>query len=200
VTVGLAICIPLARRRFVGKAVVESLVNLPLVLPPTVLGYALLVVLGRHSLMGTWYEELTSQPLVFTWHGAVVAACIASLPLFVGQARLAIAAIDSDVVAAARTDGAGQLTLFRHILIPLALPGILAGGSLAFARSLGDFGATLMVAGDTPGVTQTMPLAIYDAVLTGNQLALRNFILISCLLCFFVSYLAAKLTPREQNT
>jgi molybdate transport system permease protein len=199
VTAGLLIAYPLARARFAGRDIAEGLVNLPLVLPPTVLGYALLVGLGRRSPINTAWEQLTGRPLglVFTWHGAVVAACVASIPLFVSQARVAIAAIDQDIVDAARTDGAGRLPLLRRIILPMASPGLLAGTALAFARALGDFGATLMVAGDTPGLTRTMPLAIYDGVIMGEARTVQVFVVITCLLSLFVSLLAARLTPRR---
>ncbi len=168
VALGLPISLLLARARLPGRPLWEGVASLPLVLPPTVLGYAILVALGRRSAPGRWYEHLTGHPLVFSWQGAVVATCVASLPLFIGSARVALAAVDPDVVGAARADGADGWTVFRRILLPLARPGLVAGATLAFARALGDFGATLMVAGDTPGQTQTMPLALYDAVLSSD--------------------------------
>jgi molybdate transport system permease protein len=195
VLVGLPIAYVLARARLPGRSLLDGLVNLPLVLPPTVLGYALLVLLGRKTWIGKWYEGVTGHSLVFTWQGAVVAAAVASLPLFIGHARVAIAAVDPDIVAAARTDGAGRLALLRLIFLPLARPGLIAGVTLAFARALGDFGATLMVAGDTPGRTQTMPLAIYDAVFSGDASVVRVFIFLSTGICFFVCVLAARLAP-----
>jgi molybdate transport system permease protein len=194
---GLAIAYPLARRSFFGRSVVEGLTNLPLVLPPTVLGYALLVMLGRRSPIGHFYEHLTGQTLVFTWQGAVVAACIASLPLFISHARVALAGVDSEIVAAARIDGASPLAIFRFVLLPIALPGLVAGTTLAFARAMGDFGATLMVAGDTPGLTQTMPLAIYDAVLNDHASVAWTFAAISAVLCLAVCILAARISPRH---
>lgn len=194
---GLPLAFLLARVKFPGCSVLEGVSNLPLVLPPTVLGYALLVALGRQSPVGRGYETVFGHSLVFTWQGAVVAACLASLPLFVGNARVALAAVDSDVMGAARTDGASRFALARHILLPLARPGLLAGTTLAFARALGDFGATLMVAGDTPGLTQTMPLAIYDAVLTGEMNVVRVFVGISVVLCVGVCVAAARWAGRE---
>jgi molybdate transport system permease protein len=133
------------------------------------------------------------HPLVFTWQGAAVAAGFASLPLFVTQARVALAAVDPDVLGAARTDGAGPWACLRLILLPLARPGLVAGLSLAFARALGDFGATLMVAGDTPGQTQTLPLAIYDSVLSGDSHTAGVFAALSAALCLAVCLLAARL-------
>lgn len=196
VALGLPISLLLARARLPGRAFWEGIANLPLVLPPTVLGYALLVALGSHSTLGHFYETLTGQPLVFSWQGAVVAACVASLPLFIGNARVALAAVDADVVGAARTDGANGWAVLRHVLLPLARPGLVAGTTLAFARALGDFGATLMVAGDTPHQTQTMPLAIYDALQNDDLPLVRLFVLISVAICLLVCVLAARLSRR----
>ena len=197
IPIGLAIAIPLARGRFRGRSLLEGLTNLPLILPPTVLGYALLVALGRRTDLGRFYETATGHTLVFTWQGAVVAASLASLPLFVSHARVAIAAVDKEVLDAARIDGAGWGAMLRAVVLPLARPGILAGIALAFARALGDFGATLMVAGDTPGRTQTMPLAIYDAVLNGEDGPVRVFVTISAALCLAVTVFASRLSARE---
>lgn len=189
---GLPIAYGLGRMRFPGRSFLEGVTLLPLVLPPTVLGYALLVALGQRGAFGHWLARL-KHPLVFTWQGAVVAACVASLPLFVTQARIALAAVDSDLVGAARVDGASFGQTLRFILLPLARPGLVAGTTLAFARALGDFGTTLMVAGDTPGQTQTMPLAIYDAVLASDSHTALAFALISVSLCLTVCILAARL-------
>ncbi len=189
---GLPLAYGLAKARFWGHGLLEGAALLPLVLPPTVLGYALLVGLGSRGPLGRWLTEV-HHPLVFTWQGAVIAACIASLPLFVTQARVAFAAVDADVVGAARTDGASFASIFRHIYLPLARPGLIAGTTLAFARALGDFGATLMVASDTPGQTQTMPIAIYDAVLSGDTHTAAVFTAISISLCLTVCTLAARL-------
>ena len=192
VLLGLPLAYLLGRRRFPGHSLLEGAALLPLVLPPTVLGYALLVGLGRRGALGAWLDRI-HHPLVFTWQGAVAAACITSLPLFVTQARIALAAVDPEVIAAARTDGAGFWATLRFILLPLARPGLVAGTTLAFARALGDFGATLMMAGDTPGQTQTMPLAIYDAVLTGDTHTAAVFAALSAALCLTVCVLAARL-------
>jgi len=197
IPVGLAVAIPLARGRFRGRSLLEGIANLPLILPPTVLGYALLVGLGRRSEFGRLYESVFGQPLVFTWQGAVVAASLASLPLFISHARVAIAAVDKEVVEAARIDGAGLTAILRTVVLPLARPGIAAGIALTFARALGDFGATLMVAGDTAGRTQTMPLAIYDAVLNGEAESVRVFVTISVILCLTVTVIASRLARRN---
>lgn len=167
-SLGVALAYALAMGRFPGRRLLEAIASLPLTLPPTVLGYYLLVVLGRGSTLGGWIEAVTGSPLVFTWQGAVVAATIPSLPLVVRPARAAFEDVDPAVLEAARIDGGSRLHQLLFILLPLGRRGITAGLALAFARALGDFGTTLMVAGNIPGKTQTMPIAIYDAVQAGR--------------------------------
>lgn len=158
----------LAEGRWRGRSLVESVVTLPLILPPTVLGFYLLVTLGRQSPVGAWIERVTGVSLVFTWQAAVVAATVPALPYVVRTARAAFEAVDPSIREAASIDGARALPRLLLILLPLARRGITAGVTLAFARALGEFGATLMVAGNIPGRTRTMPIAIYDAVQAGS--------------------------------
>jgi len=158
--VGLALALLFARRRFPGKTFVETLVNLPLVLPPTVVGYFLLMVLGRGNPLVDWL----GVRILFTWGVAAVASIIVGLPLMVGAARAAIAEVDPALENAARTLGSSEPEVLWRVTLPLARRGILAGLVLGATRALGEFGATLMVAGNIPGRTQTLPLAIYDAV------------------------------------
>ncbi len=160
VIVGLPLALLLARRQFRGKLLLETLLNLPLVLPPTVVGYYLLLTLGRGSPI---YTSLRLD-LLFTWQAAAIAAMVVGLPLMVQTARAAFEDVDCEVEAAARLDGAVSWQVWWYITLPLAQRGILAGLILSSARALGEFGATLMVAGNIPGRTQTMPLAIYDAI------------------------------------
>ncbi|TVP63036.1 MAG: molybdate ABC transporter permease subunit [Nitriliruptor sp.] len=162
--VGVAGAYALARFRFPGRGLVEAIASLPIVLPPTVLGYYLLVSIGRNSPIGRGYEAVFGQPLVFTWQAAVVAAAVASLPYCLRTARAAITAIDAGYEEAARVAGLHGARLAFTVTLPLAGRGIVAGISLAFARALGDFGTTIMVAGNIPGRTQTMPIAVYDRV------------------------------------
>lgn len=178
--IGLAIAYILARRRVLGREIIDALISLPLVLPPTVLGYYLLVLLGVNSSLGRIWEAIFGHALVFTWQAAVVAAVIHSLPLVVKSARAAIENVPESLEQAARVLGAGEARVFFTITLPLAGRGILAATVLAFARSLGDFGITLMIAGNIPGRTQTAALAIYDAVQAGrdNQ-ALTMVVIIS---------------------
>jgi len=166
---GIALATALATKRFVGRNLLDVVVTLPMVLPPTVLGYYLLVALGRRSPVGHLFEALTGSSIVFTRTGAVCAAMVGVLPIVVKSARAAVEEVDPNLVSAARTLGASPLRAFFTVRLPLAAPGILAALMLAFARSLGDFGVTLMVAGDIPGETQTASLAIYDAIQAGRQ-------------------------------
>lgn len=168
IVIGLALSYLLSRT-FPGKALIEALVTAPLVLPPTVLGYYLLVLLGSQGPLGAFLENNFGIELVFTWQGAVIAATVASLPLFVRTCLPALEAVDSGMLDAARTLGSSEPMVFFRVTLPLAWRGVLAAVALAFARALGDFGTTLMVAGNIPGKTQTMPIAIYDAMVSGRS-------------------------------
>ncbi len=165
---GIGVAYLLALHRFPGRSLLQAFTALPLTLPPTVLGYYLLVALGRGSALGQWVETTLKTPLVFTWQGAAVAAAVPSLPLVVAAARAAFEEVDVQLLEAAQMDGAGAWQQFAWVLLPLAHRGILAGVTLGFARALGDFGTTLMVAGNIPGKTQTLPIALYDAVQAGR--------------------------------
>jgi molybdate transport system permease protein len=164
VTFGIPLAFGLARLRFPGKGILAGVLMLPLVLPPTVLGFYLLQLIGRRAPIGLWLERTLGITLVFHWSGAVVASAVAAFPLFLLPARGAIEAVDRDLEDVARLLGRGEVSVFFSVTLPLAWRGLAAGALLSFARALGDFGATLMVAGDIPGVTQTASLAIYDAV------------------------------------
>ncbi len=167
----------LARGRFIGSNLLSSFVMLPMVLPPTVLGYYLLVLIGRQSFIGRWLQDTLQVNLVFTWQGAVLAAAIVSLPLMVRAVQASIDSVDPNTEDVARTLGKTEPVIFFRITLPLAWQGILAGFVLAFARAMGEFGATLMVAGNIPGKTQTLSIAIYDAVQGGNY-EQANFLVI----------------------
>jgi len=160
---GLWLAYLLANREFRGKDFLDAAVTLPLVLPPTVLGYYLLVLLGRESWPGRLYEWAFGQPLVFTWQAAVVAAIFHSLPLLVKWSRAALESVDRSYQLAAQSLGASNWRVFWRVSLPLAGRSILAATALCFARSLGDFGVTIMIAGNIPGRTQTVAVAIYDA-------------------------------------
>lgn len=158
-----------SRTRLPGRGLLEALCMLPLVLPPTVLGYGILVLMGRRSVLGGWLREHFDYSIVFSWHGAVVASALVALPLVLKGASSAFAQVDRQLEAAARTLGQSPWSSFLRVTLPLAWPGILAGTLLAFARAMGEFGASLMVAGSIPGQTQTASMAIYDAVQAGRD-------------------------------
>jgi molybdate transport system permease protein len=176
----------------------DALVTLPLVLPPTVLGYYLLVLLGRNSFPGRAIEAITGQSLVFTWKGAVVAAAVGALPLVVKTSRAAIASVDPELEDAARTLGQSEWRVFWRVTMPLASRGIIASGMLAFARALGDFGATLMVAGNIPGRTQTAAIAIYDATQSGRDDYALTLVLILSAIALTLVYTTNKLATSDK--
>lgn len=193
---GLWIAYVLANRNFRGKDVLDAAVTLPLVLPPTVLGYYLLVLIGRASPFGRLWEEIFGAPLVFTWKAAVIAALLHSFPLLVKSARAALESVDRSYERAARTLGASEWKLFWRVTLPLAWRSIFAAAALAFARSLGEFGVTLMVAGNIPGRTQTLAVAIYDAVESGNGAMARTMVLIISAVALVILTVANRLGPR----
>ena len=194
VIIGLGLAYLMARRGFWGKGVLDALIMQPLVIPPTVLGYYLLVLLGRSGPLGRFLEDTLGITLVFTWKGAVIAAFVASLPLFVRPARAAIEGVDRNLENAARLLGKTEWEVLKTITIPLAWRGIVAGSVMAFARATGEFGATLMVAGNIPGLTQTLPLAIYDAVQMGNTKMANILVGIITLFSFSVLYFVNRFT------
>ncbi len=194
--VGLWLAYILANREFHGKEVLDAAITLPLVLPPTVLGYYLLVLLAGNSPLGKLWENIFGSPLVFTWKAAVVAALLHSLPLLVKSARAALESVDRSLERAARNLGASEWRLFWRVTLPLARRSVLAAVALAFARSLGDFGVTLMVAGNIPGRTQTAAVAIYDAYEAGNTMVARTLVLVISAIALLILTLANRLNPR----
>ena len=172
---GVLVAWLLARGRFAGKTLLDGLVHLPLVLPPVVTGYVLLLLLGRRGVVGSWLHDALGVSLAFNWKGAALAAGVMSFPLLVRSVRLSVEGLDRGLEQAARTLGAGPVRTFFTVSLPLILPGILTGAMLAFARSLGEFGATITFVSNIPGQTQTLPLALYSLVQMpgGEQGALR---------------------------
>jgi molybdate transport system permease protein len=166
---GLVLGKVMANAKFTGKVFIETLFLLPLVLPPTVVGFLLIVLFGRQSPIGQLIEWLFEQPVMFTWWAAVIASTIVAFPLMYQSAKTGFEAIPEDIEGAARVDGANEFKLFLLVTIPLSLKSIISGGILSFARALGEFGATLMFAGNIPGKTQTIPTAIYIAIDSGNM-------------------------------
>jgi molybdate transport system permease protein len=195
--VGVALAWLLARRRFVGREVLDAVVTLPLVLPPTVLGYYLLMLFSQNSPVGRAIKLTTGLQLVFTWQGAVLAAALGALPLVVKTSRAAISTVSEQLEDAARTFGKSEWQIFWRITVPLASRGIIASAMLAFARSLGDFGATLMVAGNIPGRTQTAAIAIYDANQAGRDQDALTLVLILSAVVLTLLYATNKLTGRN---
>jgi molybdate transport system permease protein len=190
IIVGIGIAYVLANSTFRGRDVLDAAVTVPLVLPPTVLGYYLLVLLGRSTPLGKAYESIFGVPLVFTWQAAVVAALLHSAPLLIKSARAALESVDHTYEKAARSLGASELAVFWHVTLPLAWRSIVAASALCFARAMGDFGATLMVAGNIPGRTQTVAVAIYDAVEAGNGQVARILVLTISVLTICILTLA----------
>ncbi|MGA1332952.1 MAG: molybdate ABC transporter permease subunit, partial [Ilumatobacteraceae bacterium] len=172
--VGVALAYLLAKWHSRWSGLVEALVTLPIVLPPTVLGYYLLTLLGARSALGEAWESTFGEPIVFTQTGAVMAATVSALPFVVRAARAAISNVDPRVEESARVMGLSEARVALRVTLPLASRGIGAGVALGFARALGDFGATVMVAGNIPGQTQTLPIAVYDAVQAGDDAAART--------------------------
>jgi molybdate transport system permease protein len=183
----------LTRKGFRGRELVDAAVTLPLVLPPTVLGYYLLVLLGRMSPFGRLYESVFGEPLVFTWKAAVVAALFHAAPLLIKSTRAALESVPPDYEKAARSLGAGEWRVFWQVSLPLAWNQVLAATALAFARSLGDFGITIMLAGDISGRTQTLSVAIYDAVEGGRGDVARVLVLVISGVALALLYLANRL-------
>ena len=187
----------LARRSFPGKLLLDALVHLPLVIPPVVTGWLLLLAFGRNGPVGTFLDRAFGLSLVFSWTGAALAAGVMALPLMVRAMRLSIEAVDRRLVAAARTLGAGKWRAFRTITLPLSLPGILAGIVLGFARSIGEFGATITFAANIPGETRTLPLAIYTLLQTpGGEVAVARLAVVSVLLSLAALVVSEWLVPR----
>jgi molybdate transport system permease protein len=176
----------LARFQFRGRDVLDAVFTLPMVLPPTVLGYYLIVVIGRRGWIGEWLWETFGVTLMFTWQGAVFASAVVAFPLVFKSARAAFESVDIHLENAARTLGASELRVLFQITIPLAWRGILAGTMLAFARAMGEFGATLMVAGNIPGKTQTLSLAVYDAVQAGQDDVANFLVLLTSVVCVLI--------------
>src|SRR5690606_9627646 len=196
---GIAVAYGLSRWRSRWADVVDSVLTLPMVLPPTVIGYYLLVLLGRRGWLGSFLADW-GIVLVFTWQGAVIAATVVAFPMVLKAARAAFENVDPALENAAQVLGASFPGTFFRVTLPLAMRGILAGVFLAFARALGEFGATLMIAGSIPGKTQTLSIAIYEAVQAGNDGAANVLVGLTSLTCIAVLWLAGRLAPDRSRT
>ncbi|MFY2023718.1 molybdate ABC transporter permease subunit [Achromobacter dolens] len=195
---GTAAAYGLSRWRWPGRDLLDAVLTLPLVLPPTVLGYYLLVLLGRRGVLGEKLAALGIE-LVFTWQGAVIAASVVAFPLVFKSARAAFEDVDPQLESAARVLGVREAGVFFRATLPLAARGIVAGVLLAFARALGEFGATLMIAGNLPGRTQTLSVAIYEAVQAGDDATANFLVLVTSITCVVVLLAAGKLVPIRSS-
>ena len=194
---GVALGYLLARKRFPGRELLDALLTLPMVMPPTVLGYYLLVVIGREGVLGSWLRETFGINLIFTWQAAVIAAAVVAFPLVLKGARAAFESVDGQLEQAAQVLGIPPFGVFLRVTLPLAWRGVLGGTLLAFARSMGEFGATLMVAGSIPGKTQTLSIAVYEAVQAGQDDSANLLVIITSVVCVVVLIAANKLTPNR---
>jgi molybdate transport system permease protein len=198
--IAVAVAMLLARSNFPGKSLFDAIVHLPLVLPPVVIGYFLLLLLGRRGPLGAVLEEYFGIVVAFRWTGAAIAAGIMGFPLMVRAIRLSIEAIDSGLEAAARTLGATRWRVYATVTLPLALPGILTGALLSFARSLGEFGATITFVSNIPGETRTLPLAIYTLTqVPGGDAAALRLSVIAILLSVMALMLSEYFVQRAQR-
>ncbi|RNC69182.1 MAG: molybdate ABC transporter permease subunit [Desulfuromonadales bacterium] len=193
---GIAVAYVMSYLSFRGKTVMEVLLNLPLTLPPVVIGYLLLLLLGKKGWLGSMLDAAGIR-IIFTWYAAVIASVVVGFPLLVRSIRIAMESIDGRLIQASRTLGARWFDTLATVILPLSLRGIVAGSSLMFGRSLGEFGATIIIAGNIPGVTQTMPLAIYDyASSPGGEQAALTLCLVSAGLSLVVLFLHEYLGNR----
>jgi molybdate transport system permease protein len=192
---GVGVGHAMARWRFPGRDLVDAALTLPMVMPPTVLGYYLLVVIGSQGVVGAWLLQHFGIRLIFTWQAAVIAATIVAFPLVFKAARAAFENVEPQLEDAARTLGIGEVALFFRVSLPLAWRGILAGLLLSFARALGEFGATLMVAGSIAGKTQTLSIAVYEAVQAGQDDTANFLVAVTSLVCIAVLLSAGRLVP-----
>ena len=192
---GVAIGHAMARWRFPGRELLDALLTLPMVMPPTVLGYYMLVLIGTQGPIGAWLLQHFGIRLIFSWQAAVIAATVVSFPLVFKSARAAFETVDPQLEDAARLLGVGEPAVFFRVSLPLAWRGVLAGMLLAFARALGEFGATLMVAGSIPGKTQTLSIAVYEAVQAGQDDTANFLVAVTSLVCVSVLLAAGRLLP-----
>ena len=201
---GIAVAWVLARCDFYGKTLFDGLIHLPLILPPVVVGYLLLVLLGRRGPVGGWLFDVFGITVAFTWKGAAIASAVMAFPLMVRAIRLSVEAVDRRLEQTARTLGAGRLRVFATVTLPLSLPGVVAGTVLAFARCLGEFGATITFVSNIPGETRTLPLALYSLVQTpdGDAAALRIVaisVVLALIALVFSEILARRVAARTRE-
>lgn len=196
---GIWIAWILARKEFRGKTILDSIINLPLVLPPVVIGYLLLITMGRNGYVGKWLDQVLGLSFSFNWKGAALASAVVSFPLLVRAIRISFESIDHNLEFAARSLGASKIKMFFTITLPLAIPGIIAGIVLAFARSLGEFGATITFVSNIPGETRTLPLAMYTLIQIPNQEAATMRLCIIAIAISFISLFLSEVLQRAHK-
>ena len=194
--VGLPIAYFLAMKRFWGSDIVDMLCTLPLVLPPTVTGYYLIVLVGRNGFFGKHLYQWTGWSIMFTWYAAALASFVVAIPLMIRTSRAAIESVDRNLINASYTLGHSELNTALKVILPLSKKGIIAGTVLSFARAIGEFGATLMLAGNIPGKTDTMPLAIYSLASAGEWSQTHIFVIVLTLMSGFIIYIANRYSRR----
>lgn len=194
---GVLVAHTIARSRFPGRDLLDAAMTLPMVMPPTVLGYYILVLVGRRGSIGSWLDSTFGITLIFTWQGAVIASAIVAFPLVYKAAATAFEGVDPQYEQAARVLGKSEWAVFLRVTLPLAWRGILAGSMLGFARALGEFGATLMVAGSLPGRTQTLSIAVYEAVQAGKDDVANFLVIVTSVVCITILVASGRiLRPR----
>jgi molybdate transport system permease protein len=196
VLIGTLMSFLLARKTFKGKEILDILLTLPLVLPPTVTGYYLILFMGRNGLMGKYLFYWTGWSIMFTWYAAVLASFIVALPLMIKTTRAAIESVDQNLIKVSHTLGHGEFKTFLRVILPLSKKGMIAGTVLSFARAMGEFGATLMVAGNIPGKTATMPIAIYTSASSGEWSKANLMVVFFTLVSGFFLYIANRLSKK----
>jgi molybdate transport system permease protein len=196
VVIGVAIAYMLARAKFRGKEALDVLFTLPLVLPPTVTGYYLIIIFGRNGFIGKYIYDLTGWTIMFTWYAAALASFVVALPLMIKTTRAAIESVDNNLIDASYTLGRSRVETVFRVILPLARRGIVAGAVLSFARALGEFGATLMIAGNLPGKTDTMPIAIYSLAAGGDWEQASGMVILLTLMAGLFLYLANSYSKR----
>jgi len=196
VVIGTLMSFILARKTFKGKELLDILLTLPLVLPPTVIGYYLILFMGRNGLLGKYLFHWTGWSIMFTWYAAVLASFIVALPLMIKTTRAAFESVDQNLIKVSYTLGHGEFRTFFKVILPLSKKGMIAGAVLSFARAMGEFGATLMVAGNIPGKTATMPIAIYTSASSGDWAKANGMVLLFTLVSAAFLYIANRLSKR----
>jgi molybdate transport system permease protein len=194
---GTLIAYLLARKRFLGRTMLDAFTTLPMILPPTVTGYYLIILLGKNGIIGNYIYKLTGWSIMFTWQAAVIASTVVAIPIMIKSAKAAIESVDLEYEKAAFTLGKSEIETFFLVTLPLAKKGLIAGLVLSFARALGEFGATIMIAGNIPGKTSTMPLAIYRAFLSGEDQVATTLVIFLTVVSIAVIYITTKISRTD---